>query len=335
MAQKMTEIGGVPRFFAYTGTATSGPAAVAVTTPKGFLPTYIRLHDGTATSPNIYEWFYGMPAASYIKTSGAHADSGKTSYGSTNGFTVVAGTVTLGTSVLAASVVYKMAAFMAGGEGPGGVPLFYSASGISAATEAHVHLSTPKGFYPDWVRVYDDYDATTPASADWHKAGVNPSAILTSGATGAKDGTTSTTNGITVSSGEIIIGTDTQLNDGNYVVFAGRFSQIGHTNIGGCPITYAASGTAAATSVTLAPPDSYDPDWVMCVVAAEAAVPTPVTEWILGYADPGASLTTGSTGTITLLTSTGINPGAGSIVLGTGCITNGATYTMYSARYSK
>jgi hypothetical protein len=334
MAQKMTEIGGVPRFYATYGTATSGPAAVAVSTPKGFLPTYIRLHDGTATNPNVYEWFYGMPAASYIKTSGAHADSGKTSYSATNGFTVVAGTVTLGTGVLAASVVWKVAMFMDGGE-VGGCPLFFSTSGTSASSEAHVHITTPKGFYPDWVRVVDDYDATTPAFTDWHKAMVNPSAIMTSGATGAADGTTSTTNGITVSAGEIIIGTDTQINDGNYLVFAGRFSKIGNTDVGGTPITYAASGTAAATSVTLAPPDSYDPDWVLCVVAHEAAVPTPITEWLLGYADPAAALTTGSTGTVTLLTSTGINPGAGSIVLGTGCITNGATYTMYSARYSK
>ena len=336
MAQKMTEVGGVPRFYATYGTATSGPAAVTLTTPNGFKPTYIRLHDGTATSPNIYEWFEGMVAGSYLKTLGAHADSDKITYSATDGFTVSTGSVLLGTGVLAASVVYKVAMFMAGDGGMvGGVPLFYSTYGASAGSEAAVTLTTPKGFYPDWIRVVNDRASATPIIYEWHKGMTNPSAISTAQATGARAGNASTTNGFTVASGSIILGTDVQINSGEYCVFAGRFSQIGNADVGGTPITYAASGTAGATTVTLAPPDSFDPDWVYCVVAPNAAAVTPTTEWILGYADPAAALTTGSTGTVTLETANGINPGAGSIVFGTACITNGAAYTVYSARYSK
>ena len=89
MAQKMSEVGGVPLVFTSYGTSTT-PVAITVTTPKGFLPTYVRSMDNTATNPNTYEWYYGMPAASAIVRTGA---TGVSTYISSDGFTVAAGSI--------------------------------------------------------------------------------------------------------------------------------------------------------------------------------------------------------------------------------------------------
>jgi hypothetical protein len=333
MAQKMTEVGGVPLFFSYTGTATSGPAAVTITTPNGFFPSYVRSCDGKATNPNVFEWFEGMPAASAIVTTGS---SGDVTYISADGFTVAKGSIVLGTGVLNASTVYSVAAFrhdQVGNGELGGTPLFFAASGTSASSEADVTITTAPGFYPDWVLVIDDYNATNPCKVNWFKGSTNPSGILTTGSTGVR--TALTTTGITVASGSIIIGTGCQINDGNYVLFAGRFSQIGSAVVGGTPVAFGYNGTSASSEAAIAitTPDGFYPDWVLCVDDFDATNPSP-TEWFVGQANPSCLLNTGSTGVVTVLTTTGITPASGSITIGTGCQVNSGNYAVYAARYS-
>lgn len=107
----------------------------------------------------------------------------------------------------------------------GGLPIVYSFSATSAASEAAVTITTPAGFFPDYVRVIDDFDAATSLFCEWQVGMPAASAIVTAGATTAPSGAYITSNGITVAAGSIVIGTGCQVNSGNVLGLAIRYSK--------------------------------------------------------------------------------------------------------------
>ena len=87
----------------------------------------------------------------------------------------------------------------------GGLPVFFCASYTDPGS-ASVTITTPSGFYPDYV-VVNMNEATNPGHAEWFVGGnANPGGVLVNSTTGSR--TLLTTNGITVADGSIIIGTD-------------------------------------------------------------------------------------------------------------------------------
>lgn len=82
----------------------SGSAAAQSFT-LGFDPTYVKITDNAAPA-TTHEWFGTMPAASVLTT----ITTGVSSYSATNGVTVSAGVLTLGTGIIVASTTYYIRA---------------------------------------------------------------------------------------------------------------------------------------------------------------------------------------------------------------------------------
>lgn len=100
MAPK-TAVGGLPVFFCATYTD-PGSAAVTITTPAGFFPDYVVAVDNTGTNSNVVEWMTGGNAnPGGTLTTGS---TGVRTYLTTNGITVAAGSIILGTDVVADNV---------------------------------------------------------------------------------------------------------------------------------------------------------------------------------------------------------------------------------------
>lgn len=97
MGAKMNQVGGLPIFFSATYTD-PGSAAVTITTPAGFYPDYVLVCMNEATNPNKCEWFAnGNANPGGVLTTGS---SGITTLLTTDGITVAAGSIVLGTDVV-------------------------------------------------------------------------------------------------------------------------------------------------------------------------------------------------------------------------------------------
>ena len=108
----------------------------------------------------------------------------------------------------------------------GGLPLFWCGT-VADPTDAAYTFTTPTGFYPDFVMVVQA-TTTTPTISYWCKSiNANPGAILCAddidgGAFNIN--TYSTSDGITVAAGIIIVGTDVADDNVATTVLAWRYS---------------------------------------------------------------------------------------------------------------